>query len=116
MIIWTEAYRPFIMGGDVYAPISTEVDDKRLATARFRKQGVSVCLVPNPAGGIVVAEQTTGAIVGNDFRTVTGDLNEADPEVVAKQLAEAAKRRKKCTALPPNEFWRLYNRSKPDEE
>lgn len=84
--IWTRAYRPFIMGGDVNAPIYTEVEATDPVDVG---QDIQCFLVVAPNGRTFAAESETGAIVGDSIDAVKADMAEADPAVVAEQMAEA---------------------------
>jgi hypothetical protein len=103
LLIWTEAYRPFLMGGDVHAPVATEieVDQPPIDIGG----GVQVYVLAAPNGKTYVAEASTGGFVGTDLEGVKRDLDTADPEVVRKQLEEGLRRREQATRLAPEEFW-----------
>jgi len=107
LVIWTRAYRPFTMGGDVNRPIATEVAvGKPITLVRGRPQQVYVVLSPN--GHEHVAEAATGALVGTSLAEVLQDYKEADDVVVQGQLADAAAEAKRAELLSPDEFWRLF--------
>ena len=103
--VWTEAYRPFLMGGDVHAPIATEVE---VGEPVELSNGLKVYMVVSPTGNTYVAEESTGAFVGTDMKVVMGDADEADPVVLKKQLEQAAERVKKATMLDPEKFWSMF--------
>lgn len=104
MRVWTEAYSPFIMGGDVRAPIGAEVE----AGEPINLGGVSVCVVHSPAGRTFIAEASTGAFVGTSLGMVKKDLSAADPTVIKKQLKDAAERAKKVRWLDTDKFWARF--------
>ncbi len=110
LVIWTAAYSPFILGGNVNAPIATEVEvgDKPIEIGH----GISVYVIVSPNATIHIAEATTGALVGTDLAEVIKDVGEANPEIMKQQLAEAGEEVKKANHLSPDEFWRRMARAK----
>lgn len=105
MLVWTEAYTPFIMGGDVNAPIATEVET---GEPIHLDHGITVYLVPSPKGEIYIAESTTGAFVGTSLEEVKKDIATADPQEMQQQLAKAKERVKKATILDKEKFWARF--------
>lgn len=103
--IWTEAYSPFIMGGDVNAPIATEVE---VGEPVVLAEGISVYLITSPTGSTYVAEATTGAFVGTSMEQVRADVEDADPAVMKQQLEAASERVKKAEMLEPERFWSRF--------
>lgn len=110
MIIWTEAYIPFIAGGDVNAPIGYEAT----VYVEVTLEGIELCIVQTPLTKptYVVAEKHSGAIAGTNVAEVIADIVKADRQIVAKQLAELLERRKKVNVLGSAEFWNRYARAK----
>lgn len=104
MRIWTEAYRPLIMGGDVNAPISTEVE---VGEPIDVGSGIRVYLIVAPNGNEYVAESVTGAFVGISIEEVERHIAEGDPEVMWKQIEDAKERVKKATPLDNATFWSM---------
>lgn len=102
--IWTEAYRPFIMGGDCNAPVCTEVE---VGEPFDLNDEIKAYVVVSPNGNTYVAEATTGAIVGNNAQQVKKDVATADPDVMKEQLEGAKLRFKKAVFIETQEFWRL---------
>lgn len=105
MLVWTEAYSPFIMGGDVNAPIATELEGGEPV---HLDHGVVVYLITSPCGKVFVAEGTTGAFVGTGLEQVKRDVANSDPDVICKQLTSARERVKKATILDNEQFWRMF--------
>jgi len=105
MIIWTEGYQPFIMGGDVNAPLGVEVEAGEPIDLG---QDIRVHEIKFPDDQIAIVEATTGAIVGSDLQTVKADLSQADPVVVQQQLQAAQQRRLKVRTLSMAEFLRIW--------
>lgn len=105
LLVWTEAYSPFIMGGDVNAPIATEIE---VVDPILLDHGIVVYLVTSPKGEVFVAESTTGAFVGDSLDKVRQDVANADPKVMSQQLERARERLKKANILSPDEFWARF--------
>lgn len=105
LTIWTEAYRPFLMGGDCNAPISTEVDtvDPPIDLGH----GIEVYVITSPSGTCHIVEATTGALIGTDIDSVRRDVESADTEVMQRQIAEASERKIKANPVNEDQFWRL---------
>ena len=104
MKVWTEAYRPFMLG-DVHAPICTDIEVGEPVDLGGGNVGY---LVASPTGKTYVAEGTTGALVGSSIAQVREDISAADPAVLRKQLAWAAERVKAATLLEKDEFWGMF--------
>ena len=102
--VWTSACRPFLMGGNVHAPIATEVEVGDPVTLRY---GINVYVVVSPKGNTFIAEATTGAFVGETVDGVRADLEFAPEDVVQEQLQREGARGRTATPLSPNEFWAL---------
>jgi len=103
--VWTEAYRPFLMGGNVNAPVSTEVE---VGEPFDIGQGLQGYLVVAPSGKTHVAESTTGAFVGTTVDQIKADLESADPDVVKAQMETAATRAQEAEPLDAEHFWSLF--------
>lgn len=105
-LIWTEAYTPFIMGGNVNAPICTEVE---VGDPVEIGRGMFAYVVASPINGcIYVAESTTGAFVGSSIEEVRKDVESADVHVIKKQLKEASERVKQARHLSTEHFWSKF--------
>ncbi len=102
LTIWTKAYRPFIFGGDVNAPIATMVN---VGDPLDAGKGIMVHCVHSPAGRLFVCEATTGAIVGGSLEDVKKDILEGDVEVMKQQIEDAKERVKKAVHVTADEFW-----------
>ncbi len=104
MRIWTEAYRPF-MGGDVNAPISTEVEvGERIDVG----SGFYAYEIESPSGDTYVVESETGALIGASILNVVCDIAEGCPEVMAEQIEAAKERVKKAKSLSNKKFWSMF--------
>ncbi len=105
--VWTLGYSPFIMGGNVNAPIMAEVE----ALGPFDLgKGYSGYLVTSPTGKTFVAESETGAFVGPDIESVRADVRDADPKVMWEQVEEAKKLLVDVRYLSPKEFWSMFRK------
>ncbi len=105
-LVWTQASRPFIMGGNTNAPIATAV--KPVQEKNVGK-GFAAFSFLTPKGTLRIAESSTGAIIGDTFEGVKKDIKEGSKEVMQKQIADAKVMVKKAVKLEPTEFFKLYN-------
>lgn len=105
--IWTRAYRPFIMGGNVNAPIRIEAE----GTAVNLGRGFNGFSVPTPAGGEVIVDAASGGIVGTSLEQVRSDVAQGDLRIMRKQIADAVEDAKKAEPVEASEFWTMFNRS-----
>jgi hypothetical protein len=113
MKIWTEAYRPFIMGGDCNAPIICDVPVDGPFDLGAGYQGF---LAVSPNGETFVAESVTGAIVGATVKTVREDIATAEKAVMDSQIEWAKKRVLKACVVSRTEFWRLLRAAQQADE
>lgn len=104
MRIWTEAYRPWIMGGDCNAPV---VCDVSVAGPLPLGKGYQGFLAIAPSGATFVIESETGAIVGSTIEDVRKDVERADEKVMQEQIASAKIRAQRAVAVSLKEFWKL---------
>ncbi len=104
MRIWTEAYRPLIMGGDCNAPIICDVP----VTGPFDLgKGHQGFLAVSPNRKTFVAESITGAIVGSTVEAVRKDIKIADEAVMEEQVTSARRRVLRANTVSRDEFWNL---------
>ena len=103
--VWTKAYRPFLMGGNVNAPVSTVVEVGEPVEA---DNDIKLHEIKSPQGTTHVVESTTGAFVGTDIEQVKKDIKNADPEVIQDQLENAKRELEACDALDSEAFWKLF--------
>jgi hypothetical protein len=108
LIVWTEGYNPWIMGGDCHAPIGTSV----AVGERFDLGGgYEGYLIANPTTGeTFVAEAKTGAFVGPSLASVRKDIEAAAPAVMREQIKAAADRMLKMQILPSDDFWGRFRK------
>lgn len=103
MRIWTVGYRPFIMGGNVNAPVCIETE----ATGPFDLgKGWKGYVVVAPSGKTFVAESITGAIVGSTIEEVRADVATAAESIMIRQIEDAKKRAAEAEAVSADVFWR----------
>ncbi len=104
LLCWTQGYRPFICGGNVNAPIGAEFEVGELHDIG---RGYKAYLIPAGAPGKpdLVAESTTGAVVGNSLKEVREDISKAKLSVMRKQIAQAKLQMKEVHPLTPDELW-----------
>ncbi len=103
--IWTRAYQPFIMGGDVHAPIGTEVEVGKAVSVG---KGFKCHVIISPKGHVHIAEATTGAFVGTSLEQVKADVKAGGLKVMRKQVAEAAELRERVRWQSEAEFWSMF--------
>lgn len=105
MKIWTVGYRPFILGGKCNYLVGCEIEPDREVDLGNGYTGFEIT---SPSGNKIIAEKTSGAIVGTSLEQVRTDIATGDPEVMAKQVAEACKNTKEVEVVSTEEFWKLY--------
>lgn len=103
--IWSSAYRPFILGGNVHSPICTTVE--AMNELHDLGKGCKAYLVTSPTTGkTYVVESTTLGIVGASLEQVRRDVSEAGPKLIKRQLEQEARRAKRAIYVSNEEFWR----------
>lgn len=110
MIVWTESYRPFVMGGKTHVPIGTELTKKQLGRKCKLGKGFFGYVVSSPVtGNTHVIESTTGAFVGTNLAEVRAAIAECtDIEIMKVQIAEGLERKLKVELMKPKEFWEKF--------
>lgn len=112
LTVWTRAYRPFLMGGNVHTPVATELEvDDPVDLGN----GIQGHLLTSPGGTTIVAEASTGAFVGPDIETVKKNIADANEEVITRQLDAAKKLFETADHVTEEEFWQLYDKNKDDD-
>ena len=108
--IWTEAYSPFIMGGDVNQPIATEVE---VGEAIDIGHGYKAYVVVSPSGVTHVAEAITGAFIeGSSIEAVKESVSGGDPKLMKQQIEYARTQSAKARTLNPEDFWSKFESEK----
>jgi len=111
MIVWTMGYRPFMMGGDVNAPIGIDIDPGERMD--LGKGFFGYAIVSPVTGKVHVAEAETGAFIGSSLKQVRNDIEVCNDIEMMKGQVEAAKELlKKVDVLKPDEFWEYVSRCK----
>lgn len=106
-LIWTQAYNPFIMGGDVNAPMGCRIE---VGEAVDAGKGFKVHVVRAPRGRTYVIEATTGGIIGNDLGAVQKDILECeDQNFMRRQVHNARAEMAKVFEVKPKKFWRILH-------
>lgn len=105
--IWTIGYFPFTIGGRVHAPMITEVD---VIEEMEVGKGFKCFSWKTPLDNLRISESSTGAIVGNSFEEVIKDVEDADIDVINKQMKEASSLLRSGTShhMTNEEFFKLY--------
>lgn len=105
MKIWTRAYRPWILGGDVNAPVYTEVEPT--SEHQDLGKGYQGVTVVSPSGKTFVVETSTGGIVGHSVEDVRNDVMAADDTVLKRQIENESLNAARAEPVTVDEFWRL---------
>ena len=101
--IWTENYRPFIIGGDVNAPIMCNID---VLGPYDLGKGFQGWLFATPSGKTLVAETQTGAIVGSTLEEVKNDIESASDTDLKENIEHAKRRVARAYMASEEEFWK----------
>lgn len=109
MLVWTKAYRPFILGNP-HTPISCELP--ALGPVELGK-GYTGYLIVAPNGKTFVAEATSGGFVGTSLESVRSDVADSDQATMDKQVADAIEMAKDAARVQPEQFWRLLRCEAP---
>jgi hypothetical protein len=104
MRVWTRAYRPFIMGGDVNRHICTDV---QVQGPIELGRGYKAWVLVKPTGGCLYVEEVTKALIGDDLEMIKNDVAAADVQVMDKQLSDESRNGKTASYVSPDEFFRL---------
>lgn len=105
-LIWTKGYRPWIMGGDVHGDVGAEIDCLMVDLGK----GFTGLLCLTPKGTTVIAEASSGAIVGRDLESVRHDIEIGEQNIMEKQVADALQRLKRVEPMSEEDFWAMYER------
>ena len=110
MVIWTEGYLPFIMGGNVNTPVGTKISKKKLGTPMDLPMGFKAYEFENPNNGQThIIEAESGAFIGSDLQAVCDEIEKCgDAEMMKKQVSNALQRRKSVKVMEPKKFWKMF--------
>lgn len=111
--MWTWGYFPFVMGGDTYQPISTEVE--AVGPFDLGKGYQGYFTVDPKTGRTFVVESVTGGIVGSFIEDVQRDIAEGDEAIMAQQIEQYRGKLAQSKLLPNDEFFGSFRR-KPSEQ
>ena len=101
--VYTLAYFPFTMGGNVWQPIACVVD----ATGPYAiGRGYRAYVVTAPNGETFVAEAETGAFVGPSLKQVRREVRAGDPAEMDRKIAKSRTDAANARAISADEFWR----------
>ena len=105
MKILTEKYCPFVMGGNVWQPITCNVE---VDGPHDLGKGFKGYIATAPNGTTFIIEEKSGALVGPDLKTVREDIAQCDDiSLMNKQVEDAIVKMKRAEEISPDEFWRL---------
>lgn len=114
-LFWTIKYHPFVMGGRTHRATGCEIP---CIGPYALGEGYEAYVGMTPKGNVMIAEKTTGAIVGDSIAQVREDIVKGDPEVMAKQVSEAREMLQDLVRVKEYEFYemidRAYENSKED--
>lgn len=100
--IYIHAYFPFTLGGDVWRPISTEVDvGKKMPIGK----GFFAHSTKAPNNKTFIVEHESGGIIGSSFVQVRKDIREGTKEMMRVQVAHACREMQRARHYPPDIFW-----------
>jgi hypothetical protein len=108
--IWTWGYRPFVMGGKVHYVLACKI---KCTGPHDLGKGYKGYVATAPSGDTVVAEATTGAIVGSSLRQVRKDIETGDPAVMRQQVKQAAIDMMNAEVTDVKNFWEKTKKSLP---
>ena len=106
--IWKRGYSPFTLGGDVHRPIKMKVEASAPVDLGEGYQGY---IIDTPKGKTLVAESTSGAVVGDTLEMVRADIAAGDPEVMRKQIEDAKRTRDDAEEVSPDVFFGILPQS-----
>ena len=108
--VYTLEYVPFVMGGNVWQPISTSVGHHGKYDLGKGFQGY---LIYAPSGRTYVAESRSGALIGPSIFDVRLDITNCDnTNVMENQVMDAIEQSKTARKITKKEFWRLLKEDK----
>lgn len=110
LVVWTKAYRPFILGGRCNGEIATKIEDGQYTGPYESNHGIKLYIVPNPLNPSKthIVEGECGAFVGTDINEVLNDINSADVDVMKQQIEQGKKQRDRADHITNEKFWSLF--------
>ena len=114
MIVWLKSYSPFILGGDVHAPLSTDIEE--LGLLYDLGKGHHGYLIINPNDGkTFVVEAKSGGIIGVSLEGVRKDIAAGDSIVMDRQITRAIGQREKVEVVDNETFWARFSPPNAEE-
>lgn len=107
---WTRAYRPFIMGGNVNAPIACKLE---CTAALSVVDGVYVHAVISPKGTPFFVESRSGGIVGSDLDAIRKDAETVSVDELLLQIEEQRQYGLTAAEVNESEFWGMMRELAP---
>jgi len=104
MIIWTAAYRPFILGGNVHGPVGIKIEPLEIIEIHIEDLAIRLGLFRLSDGRTPIVEIISRAIVGHDWRTVLDDIEKSDPAFMLAQITDAASSRGRVCVITEKSF------------
>ena len=102
--IWKWGYFPFTFGGSTYRPIKTAIEVGEPVELGSGFQGYEYNA---PDGSTIVAEATTGAVVGTSIAMVQKDIAMADAKIMSEQIADSKTQHARAKRVKLEEFFRF---------
>jgi hypothetical protein len=102
LVIWTYFYEPMRLGGSLWNPKGCEIEAGEPVDLGGGYAGHEI---ESPQGFTVVAEASSGAIVGPNLASVRKDIAEGDPEVMKEQVEKALTECEGIPIMSPDSFW-----------
>jgi len=107
MKVWTKAYRPFIMGGNVNADVVADIQ----LNGQINVGGTGLVMIQAPNGDLIWVCATTGGLLGEDLDSIRKDLAESNALVLAQQMIDMKDRGEKADPVTTEEFWKLLGKT-----
>lgn len=102
MKIWTTAYRPLKIGGNVRRNIATEVEIEDSEWFELANGFYGARL----ENGIYI-DKVSGGLLGRDLDMIIEDIESSDIEVIERQLLDMILERDKAEVISNEEFFNL---------
>ncbi len=103
--VYTLEYVPFGMGGNVWRPVSTDVEHHGEYDLG---KGFKGHVIYAPSGRTYVAESRSGAFVGPNIFDIRRDIATCENiKYMEQQVTDAIKQSKQARQIKAKEFWKL---------
>lgn len=104
--IWKKHYSPWIMGGDVHAPIGVDVEVSSADEVDLGK-GFKGFRVAGPDCEVIV-DKASGGVIGRNLDEIRDDIEKGDAKVMQAQITQAVDTIAKIRLVEPEEFWAVF--------